>query len=182
MRRDFGWAGWPLLLALVCPALGAEPNDPKKDDTEKKPPAAANPQPKENWKAVGAGAGKLVHVNTSTKQLKVEIGRQTVELQASDDVMVRQAVPPIDYDDKGNIKRYSAKELKDLKGPGNNWGYTADFDALKQGQIVEVFLFRKVPPPGTPKPPKPKDKEEAEAAAAANAPVVRKIHILVNPN
>ena len=47
------------------------------------------------------------------------------DLPVADDVKVRLPSPPPATDEKGNPKRYTAKELKALKGPGNEWGYSA---------------------------------------------------------
>jgi hypothetical protein len=67
-----------------------------------------------------------------------------VELQATDDLKVRILQPPVDFDEKGRPRRYTAKELKDLKGPDIQLpGYTGDFDNLKPGQTVQVSLARK---------------------------------------
>ncbi len=71
----------------------------------------------------------------SIKEIKKDI-----DLKAADDIKVRTLQPPIDYDDKGNVKKYTAKELKELKGTGNLPGYTAEFDSLRNSQIVKVYL------------------------------------------
>jgi hypothetical protein len=55
---------------------------------------------------------------------------------------VRTLSPPVDYDDKGNVKKYTAKELKKLRGKGNLPGYPADFDSLREGQAVKVYLAK----------------------------------------
>jgi hypothetical protein len=60
-----------------------------------------------------------------------------------DDVKVRTKNPPVAYDDKGNKKKYTAKELKELKGDSKLPGYSAEFNDLKQNQVVEVSLVRK---------------------------------------
>jgi hypothetical protein len=72
------------------------------------------------------------------------------ELQAVDDIKVRAANPPAQFDDKGRIKRYTAKELKELKGNDKLPGYPAEFSDLKQDQIVQVTLIRKKGAPRTP--------------------------------
>jgi hypothetical protein len=64
-----------------------------------------------------------------------------LDLEAAADVIVRTAEPPVEYDEKtGKVKRYTAKELRALKGPENRWGFPADFDTLKAQQIVRVYL------------------------------------------
>lgn len=188
MRRDFAWVSLPLLLVLVLPALGAD----TKTDTDKKPATDA-PPPKEHWTPAGEAVGTIKHVDTAQKHLKLEIENTIVEpkvsgrrityapktmkkeldLQTSDTVTVRLANPPVEYDDKGNIKTYTSKELKELKGSDKSWGYPAEFDAVKNGQVVKVIL-------GTVKvaPADPKDKDSVKEAQAASQPKVRAIYIL----
>jgi hypothetical protein len=70
--------------------------------------------------------------------------KYTFELQAADEMKVRQAHPPVQFDDKGKPKRYTTKELAELKGPNKKLpGYTADFDNLHTGQKVKVYLAKK---------------------------------------
>ena len=73
-----------------------------------------------------------------------------VEWQATDDVKVRAANPPAQFDDKGRVKRYTAKELKELKGNDKLPGYPAEFSDLRQDQIVQVTLVKKKDAPRTP--------------------------------
>jgi hypothetical protein len=75
--------------------------------------------------------------------LRVEETQQDVALQLVEDVKVRVANPPPVFDDKGRARKYTVQELKDLKGPGNLIGYTADFSDLKEGQTVRVSAARK---------------------------------------
>ncbi|HEY7422878.1 MAG TPA: hypothetical protein VH682_01335 [Gemmataceae bacterium] len=72
------------------------------------------------------------------------------ELQATDDVKVRMHNPPAQFDDKGRIKRYTQKELKELRGNDKQPGFPAEFSDLKQDQIVQVTLIRKKGAPRTP--------------------------------
>src|SRR4051794_16150552 len=66
---------------------------------------------------------------------------QDIDMQASDHVTVRLQNPPVDYDDKGNPKKYTKEELKELKGPDPKLpGYTGDYSYLKKGQVITVYL------------------------------------------
>ena len=62
-----------------------------------------------------------------------------------DDVKIRTENPPVAYDDKGNKKKYTEKELRELKGDPKLRlpGYSAEFNDLKVNQVVEVSLVRK---------------------------------------
>jgi hypothetical protein len=73
---------------------------------------------------------------------KIKEVKKDIDLRAVEEMKVRTIQPPIEYDDKGNLKKYTAKELKDLRGKGNLPGYTADFDSLREGQIVQVYLAK----------------------------------------
>ncbi len=101
------------------------------------------------------------------------------DLPAADDVKVRLPSPPPATDEKGNPKRYTAKELKALKGPGNEWGYSADFDSLKPGQTVRFYL--KWPKPSAKQPPRQSGTKKEPNAVDAAQPVIATIHILVQP-
>ncbi len=69
---------------------------------------------------------------------------QEFELQAADEIKVRQAHPPVAFDDKGRPKKYTQKELLALKGKDRKLpGYPSDFDNLRSGQKVKVYLARK---------------------------------------
>jgi hypothetical protein len=68
--------------------------------------------------------------------------KKDIDLRAAEDMKVRTLQPPVEYDDKGNLKKYTPKELKELRGKGNLPGYTADFDSLREGQIVKVYLAK----------------------------------------
>jgi hypothetical protein len=64
------------------------------------------------------------------------------ELRAADNVKVRSNNPPVEYDDKGNLKRWTSKELKALKGHSKLPGYPAEYDALRPGQGIQVYLAK----------------------------------------
>jgi hypothetical protein len=65
------------------------------------------------------------------------------DLDAAADAKVRRQDPPVQYDDKGNVKKYTEKELKELKGPDTKLpGYAADWSDLKVGQMVKITLTK----------------------------------------
>jgi len=79
--------------------------------------------------------------------------QQDVKATPADDMKVRLSQPPAAFDDKGNLKKYTAKELKELKGPDNLPGYTGTLEDVKTNQLVLVSLARKPTKAGD----KPKD-------------------------
>jgi hypothetical protein len=86
---------------------------------------------------------------------KVVRDHKEFDLATTPEVAVRYLEPPVLYDDKGNLKKYTAAELKEMKGKNPDLpGYTAEFDKLQAGQTVRVTLAK-------PKANKEKDKEAA---------------------
>jgi hypothetical protein len=154
--------GLLVCLALVLPALAQDEKkdakdkaEPKKDakdapkDKDAKSDPKEKPEAKEKEVFVLKAAGKLVRKPAAqpTMTISILVARdkwQNQDLPVGDDVVVRVAQPPVTFDEKGRIKRYSKKELDELKGPDKKLpGYQASMDDLKEGQLVEVHLFRK---------------------------------------
>jgi len=74
----------------------------------------------------------------------VENRSQDMEVGTIDDVKVRAAQPPEQFDDKGKVKRLTSKELKELKGSDPKLpGYNAEFSDLHEGQYVLLTLVQK---------------------------------------
>lgn len=64
-----------------------------------------------------------------------------VDFQGDANVKVRTKVLPDQFDEKGNIKKYTPGELSALKGKDRNLiGYESSVEALQPGQIVLVSL------------------------------------------
>jgi hypothetical protein len=98
---------------------------------------------KEKITPAGEVAGRVAAVDAQ-KAITLEVrrgkGSQNVTWQTVDDVKIRTRTPPVVYDDKGKVRKHTAKELKELKGKGNLPGYTAAWDDLKVNEIVSVSL------------------------------------------
>jgi hypothetical protein len=119
-------------VVLVVPGLLAQDKDKKE-----------TPEQKEKLIKVGDILGKVTNIDANEKSFHLQVGKQDVKVMTIDDVKVRTKNPPVAYDDKGNKKKYTAKELKELKGDSKLPGYSAEFNDLKQNQVVEVSLVRK---------------------------------------
>lgn len=143
--------------------------DPKKDDKPEK----------EKYFAVGQPVvGTLVKVENGlqltlrTKQRVFNAGAKRFDLvdkeipyEIGEDMAVRIESPPMAFDDKGRVKKYTPEELAELKGPDKKaWGYTADADALKPQMVLKLFLGKRK---STPK---------------SEPPVIYMIHIAGNGN
>jgi hypothetical protein len=65
------------------------------------------------------------------------------ELEFVDNVPVRKLFLATEYDDMGNLKKYTKEQLAALKGKDSNKpGYEAKFDDLVPGQEVTLYLSR----------------------------------------
>jgi hypothetical protein len=86
---------------------------------------------------------------------------QDIDFQAEENVKVRTMELPEQFDEKGNVKKYTKEELKQLKGKDTNLpGYESAFEALKEGQLIQVTLAdHKAKKPAT-SPGDAKDKEK----------------------
>ena len=105
-------------------------------------------------------AAQIKMAQTQMSLYKIE--NKEIEVQASDEVVVRMARPKEDFDEKGKPKRYTKKELQEMRGTDKKLpGYNADFGDITTDQIIQVSLVRKKGAPvGRPK---RKGKDDAEA-------------------
>lgn len=86
---------------------------------------------------------------------------QNMEFQATDDMKVRLAIPPAVFDDKGKLRKPTAKELAEMKGPNKALpGYAADLTDIRQDAIVTVSLPKRKPMPSSRPAPVNKDKDK----------------------
>jgi hypothetical protein len=119
--------------------------------------------------AMAQHQAKLYNVKSQTKDL---------DLQTIEDVKVRLANPPPQYDAKGNIKKLTEAEKKELKGPDPSLpGYQAEFANLHNEQFVKVTLVKKKDAPKHP----PKGKDLDPEALLENLPQISMIEILGEP-
>jgi hypothetical protein len=107
------------------------------------------------------------------------------DLEPADSMIVRTMVLPEQFDDKGKPKKYTPKDLKELRGTDPNLpGFKADLDSLKNGEVVTVYLVRKKQAAPAKAAPKEKDKDKKEKDKAAdedNKPKIRMIVIRADP-
>lgn len=68
------------------------------------------------------------------------------ELTAADAVRVRLKDLPIEFDDKGHLKKFTPEDLKKKKGDTADeqklTGYKSDFNVLKPGDVIQVSLSK----------------------------------------
>jgi hypothetical protein len=180
----------PFLMLIALAPLAADDKSPPPKPAEKsKTDETAHKDDKLNSAVIMTV--KIARVENSRRYLAVDVpytvktGRYSVgvafkqvEMQANDDLKVRMLNPPVDFDLKGKPRKYTSKELRDMKGPDTKLpGYTAEFDDIKPGQIVKLYLPNKSKP--APKPAvKPKDSDEPKPV---EKPEVLMVVILQEP-
>jgi len=138
---------------------------------------AANDSARRNFN--GAAEHQRNAANHQARLYSLEKKSQDVGVDTIDKVVVRAAQPPAAFDDKGLPKKYTQKELDELKGADKKLpGYTADFGDLRAGQYITLELSRKS---DTGKKPTFKTKEEEADWMMANLPKASMIVIVQEP-
>jgi hypothetical protein len=79
----------------------------------------------------------IIGIMTEYKQ-KMSQANQ-IDVRTGANMKVRTAFPPVEYDAKGNLKRWTPKEIAALRGGTRLPGYPAQMDALRTGQIVDLY-------------------------------------------
>jgi hypothetical protein len=82
---------------------------------------------------------------TQRNLYRVKELQKDVPVRAVDNIKVRSLYPPVVYDDKGQLKAWNAKELAALKGGSRLPGYPAEYEILRPGQMVRVYLAKQAP-------------------------------------
>jgi hypothetical protein len=106
---------------------------------------------------------------------------KNVDVRATDACKVRMMHPPVQYDDAGNLKQWTKKELEKLKDKSKLPGYPAEFDMLKTGQYVQIYLAKPPAPVKTTPNKKKKDEDPPDAPTADMRPEVVMIVIWAEP-
>jgi hypothetical protein len=98
--------------------------------------------------AVQAQQQRVATPGQAGSPLQVTKVPKDIDLRAIDEMKVRVLDLPVEFDEKGKAKKWTRKEIAERKGPDPSLpGYTADFDNIKAGQIVKVYLVKQKPAP-----------------------------------
>ena len=101
------------------------------------------------------------------------------EMRAVENIKVRTMFLPVQFDDNGNPKKWTQKDIRAFKGNSTLPGYPAELDALKIGQVVQCYLAKQQPKSVAKGPAlKKKFEDEEEAAAGETRPEVVMIVVL----
>lgn len=97
---------------------------------------------------------------------RYEKAKVAIEFQASEKVKVRTMLLPGEFDDKGERKKYSKKELDELKGKDKKLpGYESALERLEVGQKVQVVTVSVAVKKGATKEEKERDEEMVDDKA-----------------
>jgi hypothetical protein len=148
--------------------------------------AVAQAQYQKNWNALQNARRQLM---LAQMQPTVTYTWQTqdIELGVLDEVVVRRASPPQEFDEKGRVKKLTKADLKELKGPDPKaFGYKAEFSDVSTEQVLQVTLVKKkgAPPKPMPRPKKGKGKDgdaEMVDVLGENEPQISHIVIIGEP-
>ena len=153
MRCRLPWAALTLLLCatVVLGNPSKEKPPPNKQNPRKPPPAPPvlpHPIPMPNWNAgMPHWNGQGQHWHGNGNMPKPVTAHIDYQLEPTGDMIVRLMSPPLQYDDKGFPKKYTAGELKEMKGDNPKLvGYNGDVNDLKNGLQVKVSVVKDPPP------------------------------------
>lgn len=65
-----------------------------------------------------------------------------IDVRTGQGMKVRTMFPPLEFDLKGNVKRWTPKEIAAARAGSKLPGLPAQFDVLKSGQIVELYIAK----------------------------------------
>lgn len=140
---------------------GDTKNDPKKgtDGTTKKKATGTKKEkpevPKNPYVKLNTVSGKVGKFDEASNCLTIRVpvpyinnkkfDSKDVDVKAvlTDDVKIRVMIPPPQFDDKGRPKRYTNKELNELKGEDKKSpGFPGTTDDLQANALIRVDLVR----------------------------------------
>jgi hypothetical protein len=140
MRCRRHWIALPALLVSTAFVLG---NPPKPAPPQNKPNP---PKPPPHHQMPAWHPNGMPHWNGNGNMPKPTTAHIDYQLEPTGDMVVRLMSPPLQYDDKGFPKKYTADELKALKGDNPKLvGYQGDANDLKPGIQVKVYLVKDPP-------------------------------------
>ena len=108
----------------------------------------------------------LAQLTPQQSPFNVKTDHKDITFHAAEEVKVRFNSPPTAFDDKGNPKKYTADELKELKGTGDDAklvGYAGTVEKLTVGMPVRVTTILNKPKKEEKKPEEKKADDDKKA-------------------
>ncbi len=94
-------------------------------------------------------AKALANLQNDKNKFAIELAKKDIfspkswDVQAHEDAKVRTNTLPVEFDDLGFEKKWTKKEIEERKDKNGLPGYfPADFDQLKSGQYVDVYMAK----------------------------------------
>lgn len=104
------------------------------------------------------------------------------DIRAHDDAKVRSNILPVEFDDLGFEKKWTKKEIEERKDktglPGH---FPSDFEQVKSGQYVEIYMAKTVPAPKDKDQPKKKKAPDDDPPEVKGRPEFMMIVIMQQP-
>jgi hypothetical protein len=92
-----------------------------------------------------------VNYNKALAQYQFDLAKRNiyspknVEVKAAENAKVRIMYLPPEFDDAGAVKKFTKKEIEERKDKTGLPGFPADFDAIKSGQYIDIYLAKQAP-------------------------------------
>ena len=138
MRLSRRARNWLIGLAVTCWPLGVHAGGFVETATE--PGQQVSPAPSKTL----AANPRSSRSSSAGRPASLAVQSQDFDLVVDDDVQIRLQQPRPAYDDKGQSKKYTSAELKQLKGDRATIpGYPGEFTDLKPGQVVTLYLLER---------------------------------------
>lgn len=104
-------------------------------------------------RSMAQAAAQAQRAAATAKPAQVKTIKREVEFQVSENVKVRTLILPEQFDEKGNVKRPTGKDLEALKGADKNLpGIESGLDKLEPGvpvRVTMVAVSREAPAKGS---------------------------------
>jgi hypothetical protein len=98
-------------------------------------------------------AKAMANYERDVYNFKVELAKKDVttvkpfDVRANDEAKVRSMNPPVEFDDQGFQKKWTKKELEERRDKTGLPGFAVEWDHVKAGQTVEIYLVKAPAPP-----------------------------------
>jgi hypothetical protein len=143
--------------------------------------------PQQRFNSLQNAAKSQANYQRDLANFNIELAKKDIysnkpfEVRAADEAKVRSLNPPVEFDDQGFQKKWTKKELEERRDKTGLPGFPVDFDQLKTGQYVELYMVKPAPMPKA-QPKKKKGPDDDPPPEAMGRPEFVLVVILSDPN
>jgi hypothetical protein len=83
-------------------------------------------------------------IDTAKRSTQLTTGKN-VEVRATETAKVRTMIPPVEFDDSGKQIVWTKKALDERRDKTGLPGFPVEFDSIKSGQYVEIYMAKVTP-------------------------------------